>query len=170
MSFPDDSERTRAFFETIDLDLDPALSVESPVVSQALKTWQRLRGGRPMPSPADIDPLELPRRLLPHILLIDIEREPDLRFRWRLIGTHITEVVDRDSTGRYWDELYDERTFAMLARGPLWVMRHKRPLRVLGNAHYVGKEHIGSESVDMPLSRDGTEVHRIMTVTVYHVR
>lgn len=161
------SEKSRTFFGSISLSIDPALEVVSPVAALALAEWDRLRGGRTMPAPSDVDPLALPRRLLPYILLLDIEHQPALRFRWRLIGTHITGVVDRDRTGRYWDEIYDRRTFAVLSTGPLWVLEHKRPLRVLGNAHYAGKDHIRSESVDMPLSNDGVTVHRILTVTVY---
>ena len=169
MSQRTESEQTRAFFGSIALDLDPGLRLESPIAALALAEWNRLRGDRTMPTPADIDPLVLPPRLLPHILLLDIEREPALRFRWRLIGTHITRVIDRDSTGRYWDEIYDAQTLAMLSRGPLWIMQHKRPVRVLGDAGHVAKGHVRSESVDMPLSHDGVTVHRMMTVTVYGV-
>lgn len=152
---------------SISTRLDPTLRVESPVAAIALAEWDRLRRGRAMPAPTDIDPLDMPRQLLPHLLLLDIERRPALRFRWRLIGTHITKVVERDRTGRYWDEIYDERTFAMLATGPLWVIEHRRPVRVLGSAHYAAKQHIRSESVDMPLSSDGATVDRLLTVTVY---
>lgn len=147
--------------------LDPALRVESPVAALALAEWDRLRGARSMPAPADIDPLDMPRHLLPHLLLLDIEHRPALRFRWRLIGTHITKLVQRDRTGRYWDEIYDDQTREMLATGPLWVIEHRRPVRLLGSAYYAGKHHVRSESVDMPLSTDGETVDRLLTVTVY---
>ena len=58
----------------------------------------------------------------------------------------------------------------MLSRGPLWVIEHKRPVRVLGNAAYASKEYIRAESVDMQLSNDGVTVDRMMTVTVYDIR
>lgn len=163
-----DSEQARSLISTIALVVDPALRVESPMVALALQSWNRLRGSRSMPSPADVDALDLPTRLLPHILLLDIERQPAFRLCWRLIGTHITKVVDRDMTGRYWDEIYDARTLAALTAGPLWVIEHRRPVRVLGSAHYASKDFIRSESVDMPLSSDGVTVSRIMTVTVYN--
>jgi len=161
------SDDTRSFLSSIDLMLDPELRFEAPVLTLALETWNRLRGDRAMPSPADIDPLTLPRALLPHILLIDVEHEPALRFRWRLIGTHITNVTGRDSTGRYWDEIYDRQIFGKLKTGPLWIMKHRRPVRTFGSAYYVSKDFIGSESVDLPLSVDGSTVSRVMVVTQY---
>lgn len=165
----DGSSRARAFLDTVDFDLDPELRIQHPIPALALAEWNRMRGDRAMPSPADVDPLALPRRLLPHLLLLDVEHDPVPRFRWRLIGTHTTAALGRDSTGRYWDELYDDRRLAILARGPLWVLRHCRPVRVLGNATYADKDHIRSENVELPLSYDGTTVHRILIATVYSV-
>ena len=104
-----ESDTTRAFVSTISLTVDSGLAVESPMVALALDCWHRLRGSRTMPAPADVDALILPPRLLPHLLLIDLEYSPAFRLRWRLIGTHITRVVDRDMTGRYWDEIYHDR-------------------------------------------------------------
>lgn len=163
----EDSSRARAFLDTVDFDLDPELRIQHPIPALALAEWNRMRGSRAMPSPADVDALALPRRLLPHLLLLDIEHDPALRFRWRLIGTHTTAALGRDSTGRYWDEIYDDRGFATLARGPQWVLRHRRPLRVLGNAGYADKDHVRSENVELPLSHDGAIVHRILIATVY---
>jgi len=155
--------------DSLDFELDPDLRIVEPVVAEALSAWNRLRGDRAMPALSDLDVLDLPRQLLPHLLLLDIEHEPALRFRWRLIGTHTTAALGRDSTGRYWDELYDERGFEMLKRGPLWVLRHKRPVRVLGRAVYADKAHVHSESLDLPLSRDGTTVDRILVAAVYRI-
>ena len=51
-----------------------------------LRYWSDRRHGRAAPSRSDIDPLDLPFPLLPHVLLIDVEREP-LDFSYRLSGT-----------------------------------------------------------------------------------
>lgn len=158
-----------AVVDSFSVALDPGLRIESPIAALALKEWHRLRGDRAMPAPTDLDPLDLPRRLLPYLLLLDVEHQPRLRFRWRLIGTHITGVLNRDLTGRYWDEFYDERDFAALTISPLWTVEHRQPVRVLSAAHYVSKDHLRSESIDMPLSHDGVTVARIMSVTVYNV-
>ena len=164
-----DHIKSKAFLDAVQIVLDPDLKIDSPMVSLALETWRRLRGDRDMPAPSDIDPVELPRQLLPHMLLLDIEHDPALRFRWRLIGTHITGVLNRDRTGRYWDGIYDQRTFSALSVGPLWVLEHRRPVRTIGSAHYVGKDFIRSESIDLPLSADGRTVSRMLVVTQYSV-
>jgi len=51
-----------------------------------LDYWETRRGDRLAPGRVDIDPLDLPAALLPHLLLIDVESGP-LDFRYRLAGT-----------------------------------------------------------------------------------
>lgn len=48
--------------------------------------WAARAADRRAPSRSDIDPLDLPGAMLPHLLLIDVERDP-LEFRYRLAGT-----------------------------------------------------------------------------------
>lgn len=165
----DEGSKTRAFLNSVAFDLDPDLQVSDPVIALALAEWHRLRGDRPMPSPGDIDPLDLPRHLLPHILLLDVEHVPVRRFRWRLIGTHTTAALGRDATGRYWDELYTGRALAAMLLGPQWVLEHRRPVRVLGTAVYGDRGKVRSESIDLPLSRDGTAVDRVLIASIYRM-
>src|SRR3546814_16827016 len=51
-----------------------------------LQYWSERAAGRAAPRRSDIDPLDLPSSLLPHLLLIDVERDPP-DFRYRLAGT-----------------------------------------------------------------------------------
>jgi len=51
-----------------------------------------------------MDPVEITPRLLPWMMLLDVEHAPR-RFRYRLIGTRLVEVMDRDLTGHYLDAL-----------------------------------------------------------------
>lgn len=51
-----------------------------------LDYWEARRDDRAAPRRSDIDPLDLPPSLLPHVLLIDVQRDP-LDFRYRLAGT-----------------------------------------------------------------------------------
>lgn len=151
----------------IKFDYDPKLAIQSPILQLGLSAWNKLRGARGMPAPEDIDPLRLPRQILPHVSLLEIERNPELRFRWRLLGTHITTWLNRDMTGRYWDDIYDARTLAKLARGPRWVIEHMAPLRCMGSNFRVDDTYLRSESLDMPLSSDGKVVDRLFIVTVF---
>lgn len=158
----DQSDSQISFFGTIDYQLDPDLNLRHPLLREGLRIWNDLRGARPMPAPADIDPLKFPARLLPHIALLDIEYRPARRFRWRLIGTYVTKTLGRDSTGRYWDEIYDDHAMNAIATGPTWVIENRRPIRNLGSAHYADKTYLRSESVDMPLSSDGDVIDRLL--------
>ena len=60
--------------------------------------WSRLRGDRPAPSRSDIDPVDMPRALLPNLMLIEVELDP-LDFRFRLSGTQADTIVNRNLAG-----------------------------------------------------------------------
>ena len=72
--------------------------------------WDSKRAGRLMPSRDEIDAAEIPQ-VMPSVMLCDVELGP-LRFRYRLVGTRVTELVHRDVTGRYIDES---------AASPTWI-------------------------------------------------
>lgn len=57
-----------------------------------------------MPARADMDPLSMPRQLLPNIFLLEVQHAPQ-RFRFRLMGTAVAEMLGEDWTGKYVDEL-----------------------------------------------------------------
>jgi len=66
-------------------------------ISAMYDYWASKRGGRSMPSPSDIDPIDIPK-LLPGITLVDVTYEP-LRFTYRLVGTRETRIRGYDPTG-----------------------------------------------------------------------
>ena len=117
--------------------------------------WVSKKRGRAMPSRADIDPVELPGRLWPQLMLIDVVRaDGRTRFRYRHVGTAFTDAIGSEVTNRYFDEalpdrggyrqyiigiydelirrrepLYTENTFSFLHRaGPLLTRRLCMPL------------------------------------------
>lgn len=58
--------------------------------------WYQQADGRTMPDRSDIKPHDIPRHL-PFVSLIEIEREP-LNFRFRLAGTQLRSVYDKEMT------------------------------------------------------------------------
>ncbi|ANK79640.1 MAG: hypothetical protein TEF_01650 [Rhizobiales bacterium NRL2] len=149
------------------VELDPELAVVSPVLAEALRLWEALRGPRQMPARRDFDPAETPRALLPHILLIDVDagEGAESRFRWRLIGTHVTTMLGRDMTGRWFDEIYDAGTLTSITTGPRWVLANRRPVRTVGQAPVDERSYLRSENLHMPLSDDGRRVDKILVAT-----
>ncbi len=51
---------------------DPDLTFQSDLLVEVICYWQRLRGERRAPSHDDIDPMNIPRHLLPHLELVDV--------------------------------------------------------------------------------------------------
>ncbi|PJK29398.1 PAS domain-containing protein [Minwuia thermotolerans] len=147
------------------MELAPVDDIRSDALRAGLAAWRNARGEREMPARRDLDPTAMPGFLLRHLLLIDVEHAPRLRLRWRLIGTHVTEMMGRDSTGRYWDELYPPEIADILATGPAAAMRTRGPVRTLGVAPAGDRSYLRSENLDMPLSSDGETVDMIMVVS-----
>ena len=75
-----------------------------PKIRRMIAHWESLAPGPGiLPGRQHFDPIQVPD-LLPHIWLIDVERGPMLRFRYRLLGTAlivgtIVEVLGRAPLG-----------------------------------------------------------------------
>lgn len=80
-----------------------ALAGEAP--QELYAYWDGLRNGRPMPSRRDIDPLKIPRSLLPYLYVMEVHG-PEA-FRFRLSGTRLREIFGRDVTGRGLEDALD---------------------------------------------------------------
>ena len=121
-----------------------------------------------MPARSDFFPTDLPARLLPHMAIADVIREGEnLRFQWRLVGTHVTEFTGRDVTGRYFDELYGGADHDDLVAAYVWVTKHGQPLRWYGNSHFVEKDWLSMEVIGLPLAADGRTVDKIFCGMVF---
>jgi hypothetical protein len=144
---------------------------DTDVGSEALAAlrdyWLDLRGARAMPLADEIDPLHIPGRSLPHVVLVDVAHGgmPDgrPRFRYRLVGTHIVEALGRDLTGRYLDEAYEPEVYDYLTAGIHWLVENRRPMRGLTYAEYAGRGWLPVELLNLPFGGDGGDsVARIM--------
>ena len=150
-----------------EIGYDPDLGFDHPLMYEAYGVWRTLGGDDKLPSLADIDPLSLPRHMLPHIQLLDIEVGETTRFRWRLIGTHVTGALGRDATGQYWDELYDQEALEALRLGVDWVRDQRRPIRCSGTAGFVDRSFQKFETILMPLSDDQETVNAVWMVAIF---
>lgn len=144
----------------------PGLS--QPVLGSVLDYWEKKRGTRRMPRRADIDALEL-KPYLRHLFLIEALGGGE--FRYRLIGSEITERYGRNSTGKTVREIYgampaicDWMTDMLLA-----VTQRARPVLASGPLSAINKDHVVSESLHLPLADDGEIVTMIFGATRYSV-
>lgn len=67
--------------------------------------WSAKRGADPLPPRHVIDPLDMPRRLLPHLALVE-QTGSGMQIRFRLVGTELVQRFGRDATGKTSTDLY----------------------------------------------------------------
>jgi hypothetical protein len=139
--------------------------VDVPFLEELLALWRARRGERLMPARHDFDAVEL-MRFGGRIALIDVEYDPK-RYRFRLIGSKMTEVLGRDCTGAYVDDLYDPAFYHTAVEPYEIVLRDRKPVTSHGNMKRMGKEFLRFQSLDLPLSRDGERVDMIMKGTEF---
>jgi hypothetical protein len=140
---------------------DPALA---PDLRLALDYWQRKRGLRLAPTRADIDPVEI-APLLPRVMLVDVTADP-IDFRFRLAGTAIFKIHGAELTNKRALELEPPAYAALTHRLYGDALTRRAPI-----AHRLLIECETRRSAYMriilPLSEDGAEISRLMTVESY---
>lgn len=146
--------------------MDPDLRFVDPTMAAFLDLWDRKRGDRRMPSRADIDPPFDLREHLGSICLIEVHHTP-LRMRYRLIGTEIVQTMGRDSTGKWYHEIYSPQLLAQINESFEWLVRERRPLRSYGRAFYSDKRFYDYEIANLPLSSDGDTVDMVLGKLVF---
>jgi hypothetical protein len=130
--------------------------------------WDAKRGPRAMPSRADIKPSEI-RDHLPWMIMVEVL--PDLSdFRYRLIGTMVTQYFLNDATGKTIREAFAERGEA--ATKAVQAMfrktaRDKLPMRSFGDAGWIAPGFEEFEAIYLPLSDDGETVNMILHAFVF---
>jgi hypothetical protein len=137
--------------------LDPDVS-DNATLQDLVAHWQRKRGERRIPLRADIDPVEL-RKHVGSLVLIECLPEAD-DFRYRLIGTAITQAYGRDSTGKTVRELYtvsDPEYCEFLLGIYRTVVAQRCLARLSGSLRPVARDYRSFDSLLLPLDRgDGT--------------
>lgn len=154
-------------FPALWAETDLGLNVRDLRLLELLAYWEGKRAGRRMPRRADIHPEEIPG-LLRNVILIDVEHDP-LRLRYRLIGTDITRTMQRDSTGKYYDEIYASELLEDIYRTFRHLLAQKAPLRTFGTAFYPDKNFYSYETLNLPLSEDGETVNMVLGMLVFHL-
>lgn len=126
--------------------------------------WAGLRGpGRAMPRRDELDPLEMPRRLLPYSELVEVLRDP-LDFRYRVIGTQIDRICQRCYTGLTIRQIPLQRPPSGMFDFFALAYERKSPLCV--RLPYVGPDRFveGIRSLLLPLGEDGCEVSMFWSI------
>ncbi|MFN3459890.1 MAG: PAS domain-containing protein [Oceanibaculum sp.] len=105
--------------ERLSAALDPAIAdisarLTHPHHRQMFAYWRGKFAGSVPPSRQDIDPVEIPPAILPWLVLYTVHWVADRpRIQFRLVGTSVVQRYHRDSTGKYFEDVYDS---AMLSK------------------------------------------------------
>jgi hypothetical protein len=141
---------------------DSIEQLRSPTVLALHACWESKRRGRPMPSPAEIDPAEI-RPLLPSLIITEYVGAP-VRVRYRLVGTLQVYYNGLDFTGLHLDEIDwgTENAFVGLVHDTL----RRTAAPVVGYYQWGFRDTMMgfAEFGAFPLSEDGTTVTRCVGI------
>ena len=147
----------------------PPSEFESPVVRDGYAYWRSKMIGDRLPRRSDIDPVEIVR-LMPNALLIDVRREPELDFRYRLIGTTVAENLYKDHTGSWFSEIEHQKAPSQIWQNCCRAVETGQAL--LPGTPYVGPRQglTRVEDVILPLADDGHTVDCLLVFVHYMPR
>jgi hypothetical protein len=128
--------------------------------------WLRKCGDRIMPRRADVDPAEIPPRLLPCISLVDVVPD-ERRYVYRLVGTADAQVRGHDPTGKSVAEGF----FGPSVEDALGcydrVVATKAPVLDPIPFTATNGRYSTEETMFLPLSDDGVNVNKIIVFSAY---
>jgi hypothetical protein len=137
-----------------------------PVVRGVYEYWLSLYSEGRLPGRQHVDPCVIPH-LLPHVFLVDIEGPPQ-RFRYRLVGTAYVDLMGRDLTGCYFDDVHPGFE-GEVRRHYIDAIEQRRPVYRKGQVMFAleAQRFLGMERIIVPLARNGTDVDMILGSIVY---
>ncbi|HTQ14536.1 MAG TPA: PAS domain-containing protein [Rhizomicrobium sp.] len=144
-------------------EADPQI-LEHPVLRFLRDYWEAKRAGRKMPARADIRPSEM-KEHLGWVILVDALAD-FADFRYRMIGSRVSQYFLQDSTGRTVREAfapYGEAAVNAVVAVHRKCARDQVVLRSFGGAGWLGRSFLDFDSLYLPLSEDGVTVNMILS-------
>jgi hypothetical protein len=139
----------------------------NPRIATLLRYWQMKRP-QPnlLPGRQHIWPSEI-IGLLRNVWLCDVQRRP-LRFRYRLIGSTISYLMEHDCTGAWLDEVHQGFMLSPAYADFMEAVEAGTPAYYKGAPlFHVEKDYIWMERLLLPLARDGRDVDMLLGITLY---
>lgn len=149
---------------------DPAMAdfvaqLTHPHHRQMFDYWRGKFVGSMPPPRAAIDPLEIPTDILPWLILYTVHWEEDRpRFQFRLVGTGIVQRYNRDSTGKYFEDVYDSGTLPRQISAFSEVALNCQPAYARLRLPVPERDFIPYERLLLPLAGEDGRVEAIIAV------
>lgn len=142
------------------------LDFATPQLQRGAAAWAARRGARTMPSRADLTIRDL-KSLLPNLCFIDIVRGETVRFRVRLMGSCLDEMV-APMTGRFIDDVVPAHFAHKWSSQWQPAIDARKPMRAVGRVEFAGRRWYVAESLYAPLAGDGETPDMLMVAAYYH--
>jgi hypothetical protein len=139
-------------------------------MARFLDYWLSIKPVGGLPGRQHFDPLDIPD-LMPRVWMLDVLREP-LRYRYRLAGTKEVGTLEREATGRMFDEVHShlrndpeaigrfnvtvQSGVATYRKGAVLILHHR--------------DHWSVENCIVPLARDGKTIDILVACSVLYDR
>ena len=125
--------------------------------------WLAKRGSKPMPARSDIDPTEIPARLLSSLQLVDVVGD-ERRYVYRLNGATDVRVRGHDPRGKpvregFWGPSAEDAVGCYDR-----VVAERAP--VIDPVAFSDGHHISEFTLFLPLSDDGSAVNIILIYSI----
>jgi len=116
-----------------------------------------------LPRRADIEPLEIPH-LLKYVGLIDVLPNDD--FKYRLVGTHMVNLFEKDFTGTLASQSKQGKYGLILCDMYKQVRDCKRPLFSKSRFIYEREQPIEMRRLILPLSENNNDINMLLFATI----
>ncbi|MDE2228672.1 MAG: PAS domain-containing protein [Alphaproteobacteria bacterium] len=150
---------------------DPAAVIGDARLEGIYHYWRRKCAGRPMPSRADIDPVELSATVWPYIMILEVVRASGvIRFRYRRVGEVFWRATGREPTGQFLDEsVPDIASYRQYVVGVYREMIERRQPLYTQNFLFLEGQRAPMQvkRVSLPLSSDGATIDMILAGHVF---
>mgnify|MGYP003654531707 CR=1 FL=1 len=140
---------------------------------QMFEYWLGKFVGSVPPPRAAIGPSDIPPAILPWLVLYTVHWVSDQkgsdrpRFQFRLVGTSVVQRYARDSTGKYFEDVYDSATYPRMMAAFSDVALNCRPAYAQLQMPVPGRDFIPYERLLLPLAGEDGRVEAIIAVMAF---
>lgn len=129
-----------------------------PKVRALAEYWQSIHPPAGLPGRQHVDPCNIPKPLLPNLLLVDIEAATST-LTWRLMGTGLVKIFERDHTGLPFESAYHSGRNANSYKDVILLTTAKEPRWRRAPASFArNRDYLTIERAFFPLAGDGETV------------
>jgi hypothetical protein len=149
------------------VSVDYALSRirDEPVLLALYSYWDGVRRGKDVPDRADIDPVDMPPSILPHLAMTEIHE--GMRLKVRLVGTEIVRNHQRDTTGKFASEYMEGPYLDYITSLYAELQASRRP--VFSESLFRNIDtNLKATRLILPLTHGGSEVRIGLLGQIFH--